>query len=143
MQVCYEQETSFYLDEVNEQEYLLVVYTLDPLQEKKFALSAFADCNVELSPLSREAWQMRSFLGRWRRPAASKSYGDPLDMAWHGFPQLMITNGSQNEVNLCCILSYKALDERRGRSEEAKQPEEFPSLHLSFSYFKFKEKAFS
>ena len=106
----------------------------DDFEEKKFALSAFADCNVDLSPLSREAWQMRSFLGRWRRSAPSKSYGDPLDMAWHRCPQLMITNGSSNEVNVCCILSYKALDERRGRqSEEAKQPEEFPCLAVAFS----------
>ena len=60
--VCYEQETSYYVNEVDSKEdHLLVVYTLDPLQEKKFAMSVFADSALEVTPLSRDGWQLRTF----------------------------------------------------------------------------------
>lgn len=138
--VCYEQETSFYVNEVdNKDDHLLVVYTLDPLQEKKFALSVFSDSALEVTPLPRDGWQMRSFLGQWRSPAPAQSYGNPLDMFWHGFPQLMITNSSTSEVTISCILSYQAQDERKTAKhkmnempqEVAAQPEDsFPFLEM-------------
>ena len=112
--VCYEQETSFYVNEVdNTEDHLLVIYTLDPLQEKRFALSVFSDSALEVTPLSRDGWQMRSFLGQWRSAAPAQSFGNPPDMFWHGFPQLMITSSSDSEVCISCILPYQSQDERK------------------------------
>lgn len=130
--VCYEQETSYYVNEVDSKEdHLLVVYTLDPLQEKKFAMSVFADSALEVTPLSRDGWQLRTFLGQWRHDAPAQCYGNPFDMFWHNFPQLMITNPSTSPVCICCILSYQAQDEHKNsKSKSNELKDTYPFLQM-------------
>ena len=86
---------------------LLTAYTRVPMQQARYALGVFSDCDMELCSFGQDAWQRDVFTGRWGSPALL-GYDHP---SWRDAPQFRVVNTGSRASQMCFVLSYKQPDD--------------------------------